>query len=236
YLRTMAASSSSSMLEQYLSRLRSNDPTLTILYLSSNSIGASGASELATALQHNSTLTTLDLSWNKIGDSGASGLAAALQHNSTLTILDLYNNSIGDSGASALATALQNNPSLTTLDPDSILTTLCLKLPPRLRDQVNDLFERNKVNAVKKSSSLFELLLPFLSVFSSPHSETEHQANSYDWSASNWTDSNFGPLEESLDTNLCQSWKASDWEQPVGWSLGDIKNDEMWDAENPFDS
>src|SRR3989338_8717385 len=91
----MAASSSSSKLEQYLSRLSSNDPTLTILDLSSKNIGPSGASEMATALQHNSSLTTLYLWNNSIGDSGTSGLATALQHNSTLTTLNLSWNKIG---------------------------------------------------------------------------------------------------------------------------------------------
>lgn len=51
----MAASSVSPKLEQALLRLRSNDPTLTSLDLSSNLIGGpSGTSALATALHHNS--------------------------------------------------------------------------------------------------------------------------------------------------------------------------------------
>ena len=85
------------------SRLRSNDPTLTTLYLSYNQIDDSEASGLAAALQHNSTLTSLDLSGNSIGASGASWLAAALQHNSTLTSLDLSHNNFGDDGISNFA-------------------------------------------------------------------------------------------------------------------------------------
>ena len=105
-----------SKLEQSLSRLRSNDPTLTILDLSKQDIGTSGASALATALQRNSILTQLNLSSNRIGNSAVNKLAAALQHNSSLTTLDLFGNEIGASGASGLATALQHNSSLTTLD------------------------------------------------------------------------------------------------------------------------
>src|SRR3989338_10798922 len=109
------AASSSFNLDQSLSRLRSNDSTLTTLDLRKNNIGDFGASALATALQHSSSLTTLNLFLNNIGDSGANALATALQYNSSLTTLDISHNKIGASGASVLATALEHNSSLTTL-------------------------------------------------------------------------------------------------------------------------
>ncbi|KAF9570637.1 hypothetical protein EC968_001524 [Mortierella alpina] len=89
--------------------------TLTILNLTSSSVGINGAQALAEALKTNTTLTTLNLAHNSIGDSAARALAVALQTNSSLTILDLGHNSIGDSGAQALAEALQTNRGLMTL-------------------------------------------------------------------------------------------------------------------------
>lgn len=125
-----------------------------------------------TSLQHNSSLTRLDLSLNSIGASKASALATALQHNSSLTTLYLSNNNIGDSGMGSLARALENNSSLTSLvlssnrlgDLGAHPGTLSFNFPLHLSSQVNDLLERNKVNTVKKSSSLFELLLPLLAL------------------------------------------------------------------------
>src|SRR3989338_1375086 len=204
------AASSSSELDQSLPRLRSNDPALASLDLTNNCIGQSGASALATALQHNSTLTSLNLRYNNIGASGASALATALQHNSSLTSLSLSYNNICASGATTLATALQHNSSLTNLylygnkisasgtsalatalQFNYFLTNLDFIFPSELDNQVKDILDRNKTNAVMKSCSLFELVLP----------------------------------------NLC--WEEGE-EQANDWPLGDDKFDEMWGAENPF--
>jgi len=67
--------------------------TLTELYLSSNKIGDSGASELARTIAGN-RLTDLNLSENKIGDVGAAELAKALAANSTLTNFSLWDNKV----------------------------------------------------------------------------------------------------------------------------------------------
>jgi hypothetical protein len=61
---------------------------------SGNSIGAGGATALASALQKNSTLQHLDVSCvgpfeKDIGDDGATALALALERNSTLRHLDV---------------------------------------------------------------------------------------------------------------------------------------------------
>ena len=58
-----------------LTKLSSNDPTLTTLNLWNNNIGPDGAASLAIALQNNTTLTTLNLRNNPIGDVGAASLA-----------------------------------------------------------------------------------------------------------------------------------------------------------------
>src|SRR3989338_7421964 len=206
-----------------------HNSSLTTLNLSSNSIGDSGVSALATALQYNSSLTTLNLTGNSIGDSGASALATALSHNSSLTTLNLTRNSIGDSGASALATALSHNSSLITLR---------MQFPSQFESQVKVLLERNKVDGVKKLCSLFELLLPVLSICSTTHFQVE-QANLFDWDATSWTDSSIGQTEESLETDLSQSLGLEDgcWEQPNFWEQpNDWGQHSDWDAEKPFDS
>jgi hypothetical protein len=89
--------------------------TCTSLSLSQHSIGAEGATAIATALQGNSALTSLYLHGNNIGDGGATAIAAALQANTALTTLHLDSNMIGDAGATAIAAALQGNSALTTL-------------------------------------------------------------------------------------------------------------------------
>ena len=93
-----------------------NNQSLTYLYFHYNQVGDAGASALANALQNNHSLTSLNLSFNKVGAAGASALATALQTNHSLTSFYLYSNEVGDAGASALANALQNNQSLTKLD------------------------------------------------------------------------------------------------------------------------
>ena len=90
--------------------------SLTDLFLSGNSIGASGAICLSQAVKANSSLTELDLSGNSIGDAGASSLFQALTENSSLTELDLKGNSIGEDGVSCLSQALTAFSSLTELD------------------------------------------------------------------------------------------------------------------------
>src|SRR3989338_3040524 len=215
----------------FLSRLRSNDPSFTEFDLRSEfpPIGISGASALATALQHNSTLTTLHLSNNSIGASGASALAIALQHNSTLTSLLLPSNSIGDLGASALATALPLNSTLPTLDlrynpigdaealvtalqRNSSLTKFDFYFPAQLRERVSDSLNRNEANAAQRSCSLFALLLPFLFVASS-HSEEEQQ--SHEWNASSWSDVNpNGQMEEA------EAWqRAKKKQRTANWGV-----------------
>ena len=93
-----------------------NNTSLTSLNLGGNGIGAEGAKALATALKTNTSLTSLNLRGNRIGDDVANALAAALKTNTSLTSLNLVNNGIGDDGANALAIALETNTSLTSLN------------------------------------------------------------------------------------------------------------------------
>ena len=90
--------------------------TLTFLNLYGNNIGDDGATVFATALHRNTTLTFLHLGVNNIGNDGATAIATALHENTTLTFLHLWGNNIGNEGATAFATALHRNTTLTTLD------------------------------------------------------------------------------------------------------------------------
>ena len=94
---------------EIISRIGSNDPTLTFVYLERNQIGDQEATELSQALLTNTTLTTLNLGDNLIGDQGATELSHALQTNTSLTTLYLYANQIGDQGATDLSHALEVN-------------------------------------------------------------------------------------------------------------------------------
>ena len=60
--------------------LLSNDPSLTSLDLSSESIDDEVRIRLVTALNTNTTLTTLDLSQNEIADEGVGSVATIFEH------------------------------------------------------------------------------------------------------------------------------------------------------------
>jgi hypothetical protein len=89
---------------------------LTTIYLTSNAIGAEGATALADALKVNASVSTTYIESNAIGAEGASALADALKVNTSVTRIFLHSNAISDKGASALADALKANTSVTTID------------------------------------------------------------------------------------------------------------------------
>src|ERR1700754_4930902 len=78
-------------IEAFAEFLKGN-PTLKILDLSHNYIGAKGAKALAEFLKDNCTLETLNLLYNFIEGEGAADIAKALEVNSTLTTLNLSSN------------------------------------------------------------------------------------------------------------------------------------------------
>eukprot|EP00808_Paulinella_micropora_P024954 g21900.t1 len=86
------------------------------LDLSSENLGAFGASAVAKGLQVNTALQVLNLYYNNVGPEGAAAIADMLKVNTCLATLILYGNDIGDAGATAIAKALQNNTALTNLD------------------------------------------------------------------------------------------------------------------------
>ena len=107
---------SSSRAMETMRRMSENDPTMTTLNVSDESIGTAGASALAEALKVNKTLKTLDIGVNSIGYAGVTAFAEALVVNNTVTTLYVWSNSIGDAGASALAEALKVNKTLMALN------------------------------------------------------------------------------------------------------------------------
>ena len=73
----------------------------------------------------NSSLTVVDLSYNGLGDSGALALSRCLRRNVQLTNLDITNNRISAVGAKLLASGLRNNGVLNVLKViKTIFTTL----------------------------------------------------------------------------------------------------------------
>ena len=80
------------------------------LYLSSNSIGATGALSLSILMkQVCKTLEVLDLSCNSLSDVGCVCLSGGLKYCSCLKQLHLSSNCIGDMGVESVAKALENS-------------------------------------------------------------------------------------------------------------------------------
>ena len=80
------------------------------LYLSSNSIGATGALSLSVLMkQVCKTLEVLDLSCNSLSDVGCVCLSRGLKYCSCLGQLHLSSNCIGDMGVESVAKALENS-------------------------------------------------------------------------------------------------------------------------------
>ena len=102
--------------QEYITRLKNNDATLTELKLDKKQITKQDLEILAAALKENQTLQKLDLSWNNITAQGAAHLADALKENQTLQELDLGGNNITDKGAAHLAQALKENQTLQELN------------------------------------------------------------------------------------------------------------------------
>ena len=158
---------------QYISRLRSNDPTLTTLNISYISIDDEDIEHLVTALAFNSTLTTLDLTGNDIG-AGAGRLALTLASNCTLSTLVLNHNRIGAEAAGRLAMALRVNSILSTLSLRScdisgagatqLVTSLCINTTLTSLDLLeNPIPDNDFGDLLRSNSSLTSLALPLKS-------------------------------------------------------------------------
>eukprot|EP00808_Paulinella_micropora_P007890 g3333.t1 len=77
------------------------------LDLSSQKLGAFGASAVAKGLQANKVLQTLEIARNNIGDQGAAAFADALKVNTTVQTLNIGSNNLGHKGAALIAEAIK---------------------------------------------------------------------------------------------------------------------------------
>ena len=94
-------------------------PSLTVLQLQGNRIGAEGARILGWVLRQCSSLAELNLRDNAIGAEGAGSLVQVLGQCSALAVLNLAENGIGVEGARALAGLLRQCSSLVELKLES---------------------------------------------------------------------------------------------------------------------
>ncbi|CAF3923642.1 unnamed protein product [Rotaria magnacalcarata] len=92
-----------------------SNETLTLLDLSGNEIGNTGAQHFATALQKNQTLTILNLESNRVQDDGMKYLAKVLENNKTLKRLDLAKNPNDSCALVSAAFQIQNDPIRSTI-------------------------------------------------------------------------------------------------------------------------
>jgi Ran GTPase-activating protein (RanGAP) involved in mRNA processing and transport len=93
-----------------------NNVGITCLNAGFNFLGNEGVEFLAMALKKNDSITSLNLGFNEIDHEGADDLADTLLTNFSLVELDLEHNEIGDRGAQQLAGALRVNRTLAMLD------------------------------------------------------------------------------------------------------------------------
>jgi Ran GTPase-activating protein (RanGAP) involved in mRNA processing and transport len=107
------------------------NPTLAILRLGGNNLGADGAAVLADPLGDDaSMLSELSIPQNSLGPEGAEALAVSVAYASRLRVLDLAANGVGDRGARALAAAWIDSPSPhlrapILLPPPDVAASLC---------------------------------------------------------------------------------------------------------------
>eukprot|EP00808_Paulinella_micropora_P027241 g40439.t1 len=91
--------------------------TVIELRMGANEIGPAGAEAIANMLKVNEALQVLSLIGNNIGPEGAKAIADMLKVNSTLTALDIGGNGIGPQGAQSIADAIKENTALESIDP-----------------------------------------------------------------------------------------------------------------------
>lgn len=102
-------------LEELLSRVRTNDSTLTALDVPNSCVGDTGVETGAMALLHNSTVTALNLSFNGITGGSMLTLIKGMSQNNLITHLNLSGNKIGEEGCLVLGYFLAQNPALEEL-------------------------------------------------------------------------------------------------------------------------
>ena len=88
---------------QSLGQMLTTNNTLSVMDISDNAIGVSGADKIGKMLYHNKSITSVDLGSNNIGDEGVEKLVEHLKSNKTIKHLGLWGNNITSNGANHLS-------------------------------------------------------------------------------------------------------------------------------------
>lgn len=111
-------------LRDLCSRLRRDDPSLTMLNLNHVGIGNQGGKDLGAALHFNTHLVVMFLDNSGVTGSGCQALAASFARHPALEFVYMSYNSVGNTGAAALACALKENDKIQVLKlMDNNITT-----------------------------------------------------------------------------------------------------------------
>ncbi len=95
------------LFDEYLLRLKNNDPNLTVIDLENQDLTQDEIKLIATSIKTNTMIQKLKLSRNRILDTGAITLAAAIAENNSLLCIHLHSAGIGSTGAKSIATILE---------------------------------------------------------------------------------------------------------------------------------
>jgi hypothetical protein len=159
-IRTMQRSSS--VLDNAVKHVASNDPNVKEVDLWGEEIGDGGVVRLAKALEGNTHVTILKLQKNMIGDTGAIALAKTLEGAACIIQeVQLSHNLIGDEGVTAIAKALQAHSSSTlkTASTTGSLVHLWLGSNPQISEKgVNAL-----IHSLESSPSILSVVPPMCS-------------------------------------------------------------------------
>jgi hypothetical protein len=102
---------------QLLQRIKTSDPTLTKLRITSkSSCNEAACGVLAHALSLNTCITSLNLQGTRFGNAGACVLFPAITHLTGMTYLNLRITDFGDSGARHICSTLPHLTALTELN------------------------------------------------------------------------------------------------------------------------
>ncbi len=99
----------------YIAKFLIRKPTVTLLDISINSIGALGASYISKALA-SCALTNINFNCNHIGDEGFENVVTALKGTTSLRKLTVGTNSITVKGVKHMLDSFKNNEALTCID------------------------------------------------------------------------------------------------------------------------
>lgn len=130
--------------KEIIGKVMSNDPSLTEVNFTGNSIFQMKSTEkckdLKEALLNNTVITSITLKNCDIADDGVTHIAEALEANNTIEVLDLSDNKIHDAGGIRLAEGISKNTGLRELN---LMGMLNLGKSERVLQAFIDAFQQN---------------------------------------------------------------------------------------------